>query len=325
MELSPAVGHHGRVLDPAPPPRATAAALLGALGACAPPAGAPACGAGAHLEADGLCHLDSVDTGAAPRPDTGAPLPDGALDAAGVGALLDGLLLHGLPRVRDVAELFVGMTLEGDPTCPGLDLAFIASESACHAATGWTYFGHAPWRDELQDADGHVWHWTNLPLASFWIEGPAGERLEGGGSMMHAQQVDGDELPWFAGFMGTWRSTGVGPGWLQRGVSLGWAVEGTRGPAERTLRIHGPIGVGHLYAQIDTLDWSSARCGGVPEVDLRARDAAGRWYRWTSGEGCSPCGPVTLDGVDRGELCLDLSGAVAELEVGYDLPEVTGP
>lgn len=82
---------------------------------------------------------------------------------------------------------------------------------------------------------------------------------------------------------------------------MGWSLTGSRGGVGHPLSLTGPIAVGAPWTYTDSLDRDEASCDGVPLVHLRVQDTEGRWYRWTSGTDCSPCGPLGSINVDVSE------------------------
>lgn len=282
----------------------------------------PKGGAGSSLSA-------TTDSGSADTASADAAVP--LATPAELGAVVDELLGARLPNAADFLALFRSLTLAGDVSCPGDDLAFTTPASSCTSSTGYEYFGYAPYVDTIESADprdtsdGTV-HRVEIAQASFVITTPEGHTFEAGGGFIHTQELDTPERAWSEVFEGTFRWSAEGAPWLEAGTQVGWHIEGGRPDTGHYLSLAGPIAVGTSWLYIDHLHWNEATCDGVPDTALRIRDTEGRWYSWESGADCSTCGPVAFldpSGTPEpiGELCIDLSGALAELDTRDDLPE----
>ncbi len=265
------------------------------------------------------------------RPDSGTPSGTASetaptLTESEVGDRIVALLDATLPNGRDFIGLFRTLAQQGDGDCPGADLAFTTPTSSCIASTGWEYFGYAPYVDRVDGDPGARVRLVEIGQASFVITDPDGPTFSAGGGFVHTEELDSPELRWEQSFSGTFIWTGEGPAWLEAGSQLGWTITGSRPTAGHRIALWGPLSVGAQWMFIDRLDWDEARCEGIPEVDLRVRDQAGHWYRWTAGSDCSACGPIAfLDQVDGeqpiGELCFDLSAGMASLDAGNHFGE----
>lgn len=264
--------------------------------------------------------LASADSGDAPP---ASPPPLWSADQ--VGTSLSELFVGDVPNGGDLMELFTTLARSGDADCPGADLAFTTPESSCTSSTGWEYFGFCDYVDLHEDVDGATVRVRGIVQASFVITAPDGRTFSAGGGFVHETPTDGSG-DWAQSFTGTYVWTGDGYPWLQAGTQVGWTLEGRHADSGDTLSVHGPIGVGTSWAFVDRIDWDETRCDGVPEVELRVRDTHGRWYDWSAGADCAPCGPVThTDPEDtvheRGELCLDLTDTMRSLSDHNAFPE----
>lgn len=275
---------------------------------------------------------DRAATDAPAANDSGIGDPDfgGAAPALSTVEELEGtirlLLEDSVPNGTEFIGLFRQLTGQGDNRCPGDDLAFTTPTSSCTSSTSWEYFGYAPYVDSIEDkADGSR-HRVEIGQASFVITSPEGDTFSVGGGFVHLQDLDDELGEWSQSLTGTYIWTGDGPDWLQLGTQVGWEFEGARPAGAHRFSFSGPIAVGADWLYVDRINWNESVCEGVPEVSLQVRDVEGRWYRWSSGADCSPCGVVSWDDPagppqELGELCVDLSESMARLDDLNDFPE----
>ena len=242
-------------------------------------------------------------------------------------ASLTTLFVDDVPNGTELLDLFRALALEGDSVCPGEDLAFTTPESSCMSDTGWEYFGFAPYIDEIVIRDDVEVRTVGFPQASFFIKAPDGRTFSAGGAFVH-EQLDDASGTWLQTFTGTFVWTGDGYPWIQAGTQVGWDIVGERSSTRHAFVVYGPIAVGSNWAFVNRMDWDNTRCDGVPDVDISIRDDQGRWYDWTAGADCSPCGPVLYtesNGTSHtlGEICLDLSETARTLDSlnDFSVPE----
>ena len=236
------------------------------------------------------------------------------------------LLVDNTPNGRDLIELYLDQTAQGDARCPGDDSAFTTPEGSCTSSTGWEYFGYAPYVSHVEDSpSGGSRQRVEIAQISFAITSPEGDRFAAGGGFSHLQDLDTEDKAWSQIFNGTYVLTGDGaseccaPAWVQDGTQLGWEFVGARPAGAHWFTVTGPIAVGENWLYVDRIHWDESVCEGVPEVDLHVRDLDGRWYSWSSGADCSPCGAVFWDNPDGdplelGEMCIDLSEQMTFLD-----------
>ncbi len=280
--------------------------------------------------AHNLPSTSSAVVGGAPdsdTEDTAAPL-DSEIpplwDVSDVERALSTLLDDNLPNGRDFIDLFRTLALEGDPSCPGEDLAFTTPESSCISDQGWEYFGYAPFVDQVTLEDSVAVRSLGMVQISFVIHAPDGRTFSAGGAFVHEQHAN-DAGTWVQRFSGTFIWTGDSYPWIEAGTQVGWETTGERSADGHRFQTAGPIAVGSNWAYVDHLDWDSARCDGIPDIAVRVRDEHGRWYAWSAGADCSPCGEVTYadpsaGATNLGELCLDLSAAMQSFDERNDFP-----
>ena len=300
--------------------RTLAAALCAVAAGCSAPGTAP-------LPSEP--HFSTGDDASSAATDSGAPesTTTGPAHLWTVDQVEDSLRLlfvDDVPNGHDFIDLFRELTAAGDASCPGADLAFTTPEGSCTSSNGTEYFGFAPYLDEVSSASGAEVHTVAIPQASFVITTATGDTFSAGGGFIHEQCTSGDGS-WVQEFAGTFIWTGEGYPWMQAGTQVGWSIRGTRDGPHHTMSVHGPIAVGTSWAFVETLAWDNEACGSVPTAEIWVRDDHGRWYDWTAGADCSPCGTVrhaAPDGTvhDLGALCLDLTPTLEALDTDNDFP-----
>lgn len=302
------------------------ALFLGQPLACAPGEGAPLPTASLFPNTQVL-QSDTADTGEGEgESEVAEPPPLASIDA--ISAAVQTILVDAPPNGRELIALFVDLVSRGDlgedmESCPGIDLAFTTPTSSCTASTGWTYFGFAPYSDDIREKDGQTVHYVGIDQASFTITGPDGRTFSAGGGFTHIQETESESHAWTQAMMGTFLWSGDIPAWIHNGTQVGWHMAGERHGSHHTLHIEGPVAVGDNWLYIEAIDWDNTVCDGIPTAAIRVRDDVGRWYRWTSGQECDPCGEVVeMDSeTSLGEMCIDLAAALATLDSKNDFPE----
>jgi len=228
----------------------------------------------------------------APAGESGVPPQDGGgYDADALAGAIEDALNPGLPVPRELHDAYLERFAEGDESCPGdaTQLTGAVPPEGCTAESGAFYTGVSMWHD-----DG-----VNRALSGdFEITSAEGLVVAGGGFVNLSDDGSGAA---HGEVFGTWRWEGSVTGWEQ-GVSAAFVYDVV--PDDGLVRLSGPLSVrGQAIDFVDT-EWNDGceRATGALEV----RDDAARWYA-VAFDGCTGCGPASVDGEELGEVCVDLS------------------
>ena len=268
-----------------------------------------ACSSGSPEEAEPTSpHNHSTPT--VTQQDTGTPsLPDITQDPATatmapeeVVRTIEAALLTP-PDPGPIVDTYIDLMTSGDDTCPGTENVITDTWLyGCVSETGYSYAGITDWTDGETDVGGGSAHLTVL-AGDFWIDTPEGHQLEGGG---HAVRVTNESL-WMGELAGSWRWTG-GPEWLAYGYSGNLVIEYFQ---SIFIYMRGAVDINGTYITAHDLAWYTACDGGV-EGALSLRDPSGGWYR-IEFEACTPCGNLSFQGNDMGEVCVDFSDFITAI------------
>ena len=196
-----------------------------------------------------------------------------------------------LPNPYLIAEVYTGLFVWGDETCPGLDDDLSPPEVplyGCTAASGATFAGLSTF-DQYASV-------VALSLGDFRITTPDGHDMTVAGNFFLDASF-GTVLS----FTGTWVDPAA-EGWLGDGGSVFLELfdDGNTG-----LLVDGSIG----GAQPLYMDDFSEACGGTGTLGLQGPEAG-----WYLAELDCGCGPLEFQGERLAEeVCVDTAGLVANL------------
>lgn len=290
--------------------RAAWAAAL--AGACAAPGVRTVCEKSGFLGEDGRCY-DVVGDSAAPveaeeggGADGAVGLPEvegealrAAWDGPALTAALEAAAAEGLPTPFSLAAGYAEVMGQGDARCPGdpyeLDGRFLRG---CTASSGAFYSGVSNWVPI--HSRGRLEYGVN---GDFMLFDRAGRRLEvGGGVGWNVGSLDDPVMKITQSVTAIWEGD---PGSLATGLSA--SMEGTlsRAGGDLSMELHGSIGFSG-YALAFRRATLLASCRGAEGV-VELRDPGLGWHRLDFGPSCAPCADWSFQGVEMGELCVDLS------------------
>jgi hypothetical protein len=245
-----------------------------------------------------------ADTSGDTTSDPGVTPPDPAWTADEVEVRLNAGISLGFPDPFHPIDVYADLLRTGGTyDCPGTgDLNLEESFSGCTASTGYLFAGQAYWTGSVEgDRDVDL-------KGDCYIIDPDGNWFVGGGELAYAETTADGTHTWSAEVAGTWGYP-LSEGWTAETPSVALFYEGSEG-AEATLRIEG--GYARPDAQMYFDGVAFGECGDAPTGAVRLRDPTGYWYTVTF-DGCTGCGPVTFEGEELGEACVDLTAAAAGL------------
>jgi hypothetical protein len=237
-------------------------------------------------------------------PEITAPEVEPGWSPAEVGAILEERLAA-LPDPALPVAVYLELMSAGDDACPGDPYQILDTWLyGCDADTGYAYAGISVYLEEQTTLSGMDVMITGMK-GDFWIDTPAGDTFELGGHAFTGTMEGG----WLGRLEGslTWTA---GEPWLAEGFSGVYFIVSM---TDRYLLLDGALTVEGTHFGMDEL-LLDASCGWAPSGRLRLRDDSGGWYTLAL-PGCSPCGMLSFEGIDQGELCLDLS-AMTDALVG---------
>jgi len=207
------------------------------------------------------------------------------------------------PDPGPIVDTYIELMAAGDDTCPGTENVITDTWLyGCVSETGYSYAGITDWTDEETDIGGQLAQLTVL-AGDFWIDTPDGHQLEGGG---HAARVKNNGI-WIGAMAGSWRWT-AGADWLSYGYSGNLVIESIE---SLFISMEGAVDINGTYITAHNLIWYNV-CDGGTEGALSLRDPSGGWYR-IEFEACTPCGNLTFQGSDMGEVCIDFSNFITAI------------
>lgn len=249
------------------------------------------------------CQSSPADTG----PDTaaqGLPVPEAVWTAAQTQDALTSALSAPLPGIDRATGDYLGLMARGDSICPGDPVAIKdGAVYGCDANTGMYYAGVSEYWDEQRD--------------DAWFRSLAGDFL--------IQTPEGQSFEWGMGYEISWGPESASMRWLG---SLFW--DGDPASAERmsvvlAAGVSGDAGTlnGGITQGETVLDFDLETAADCPAQGLLAiRGPDKRWYRTTLG--CNGCGPLSFEGQELGEVCVDPSPLVRALHDPLASPDWEG-
>jgi len=278
------------------------------------------CAPGYGRTADGVClAVVSSDTAGADA----AELPASAADTGGTGAGADpgvepwlpsdiqSALAEsigvGPPTPTELHAAWIGVFDGAIPNCPGAPYDFTRGVEGCSTPAGWVYTGPA---DHDAGEGNGVTRWALE--ADSTARRPDGTLLVVGGVVSWRRQVREDGSRFLVGFVEGTFADDRGAGWLGRGASTRWSWVGDlTADGVLDLTIDGGFTPHRGTAvRFEELVLGPACPGATGTVHVR-RNTDARWAQVALS--CSSCGPATFDGVEVGEVCLDMDTLTAHL------------
>ncbi|MDG1483505.1 MAG: hypothetical protein P8R54_28195 [Myxococcota bacterium] len=228
-------------------------------------------------------------------PEVNTPQIQPGLTPEEVGAVLSEQL-GALPDPAQPVAVYLELMASGDGACPG-DLYQILDTwlYGCDATTGYHYAGISQFFEEQTSVTGIMMDIQGVK-GDFWINTPAGDSFEIGGHAFIGEMEGG----WGGRLEGS-LDWSAGEPWLVSGFSGIYEVVFM---ADRFLQIDGAMDMEGVYIGLEAL-LLDASCGWGPTGTLRLRDLSGGWYALPLTD-CSPCGMLSFEGSEQGEVCLDL-------------------
>lgn len=242
-----------------------------------------------------------------PGGDTGeAPTAEPLLTAEEVGPALAALLDQGIPEALTPGLVYKELIDHTDDDCPGQEGGQFALLEPCTTEEGYVFSGVSSFGWDCQEGGESGYCVFGSLQTSIEAASPDGDTLSMGGIFQFGSSwiIDSYEA---SSRMEVTAHYPPSPTWLatetSTSMSIALLVE-----EEAVLTLEGGFTIGDQSAHFDALTGTS----DCPMGGVRLRDEAGAWYAVRL-QDCSGCGPVSSQGVELGEACLELGPALSAL------------
>ena len=245
-----------------------------------------------------------------------------------VAAEVEKAVAYGLPQAEVVADNILSLLSRGDGVCPGhpsmISQPYVALPG-CVADTGYQYRGILVYEEEETEDETGTSSSIFTSTADFEIIYPTGEIFFGGGSIrssfyQSSNPEIGDRVMDLV--KGVWQDPNHEVAWLSEGVStyLSVSVFDSMNSDRTTAKIQGAHGIADIHLYFDHVEVESVGCERQPtsgQIWLRQPDTS--WYQLHFDESCACPVLIWNQTEELGEVCLDLSPLVSQLDDFMDV------